>query len=372
MTDNIKLPKMPEQYYLAGGEVKTFDSDQMEAYAREAVRLNAAPAKGDLVITKNDAGHIVAVTRQDEDGVVLETLAISAPIYTAAPDPQGVPSLIESVKRTVTESGTVIEQLTLTPEGKGLLTADVGSIPGAQGVPEPAEPTNKEKLLANALEKCILASGIVRQDIDGLSGPQLLMFAEDLCQMLAAHPQQSARGVPEPADDATPGPWFVRKLERDGELKDCFVAAPDRNGFAFDAEILGDDEYRDSIQRKLADCELIVAAVNAHRATHPQQSGEQPKGRNCPGCKFSDSWGIASVQCKAQCAPTADGKGANFQPLNGPSQQSGAAQPEQERKPLTQADYCRYGVCSSDGPHALGCVEYGNRGITRNEPHGTE
>lgn len=69
------------------------------------------------------------------------------------------------------------------------------------------------------------------------------------------------------SDDATPGPWFVRKLERKGNMVDCFVAAPDRNGFAYDAEILGDDEYRDGIARKLADCELIVAAVNGARAS---------------------------------------------------------------------------------------------------------
>lgn len=36
--------------------------------------------KGDVVITTNDAGHIVAVTRQNEEGVVLSTLAISEPV----------------------------------------------------------------------------------------------------------------------------------------------------------------------------------------------------------------------------------------------------------------------------------------------------
>jgi hypothetical protein len=62
----------------------------------------------------------------------------------------------------------------------------------------------------------------------------------------------------------TPGPWFVRKLERLGEIRDCFVAAPDVLGLAYDAEILGDDEYRDGIERKLADAERIVQCVNAH------------------------------------------------------------------------------------------------------------
>lgn len=64
----------------------------------------------------------------------------------------------------------------------------------------------------------------------------------------------------------TKGPWFVSKLERHGELVDCFVSAKDVNGFAYDAEILGDDEYREEsggIERKLADARRIVACVNA-------------------------------------------------------------------------------------------------------------
>jgi hypothetical protein len=74
--------------------------------------------------------------------------------------------------------------------------------------------------------------------------------------------------VSQPLDDsATPGVWFVRKLERNGELLDCFVAAPDCQGLPYGAEILGDDEYREDtgITRKLADCELICKLVNAYR-----------------------------------------------------------------------------------------------------------
>lgn len=58
----------------------------------------------------------------------------------------------------------------------------------------------------------------------------------------------------------TPGPWFVRTRERNGEVLDCFVSAKDVNGFAYDAEIMGEDEYRDDIERKLADARLIAAA----------------------------------------------------------------------------------------------------------------
>ena len=60
----------------------------------------------------------------------------------------------------------------------------------------------------------------------------------------------------------TPGPWFVRTRENNGEIIDCFVSAHDVNGFAYDAEILGDDEYREDIDRKLADARLIAAALD--------------------------------------------------------------------------------------------------------------
>lgn len=72
---------------------------------------------------------------------------------------------------------------------------------------------------------------------------------------------------------ATPGEWTVRRVfNPDGSLRDCFVTAPDVLGYAYDAQILGDDEYRDfddadesGITRLAADCELIVRAVKEYR-----------------------------------------------------------------------------------------------------------
>lgn len=64
-------------------------------------------------------------------------------------------------------------------------------------------------------------------------------------------------------DKFTPGPWKVRTRTCDGELAGCFVEAPDVNGFAYAAEVLGDDEYRDhsgGMDRRLADCKLVAAA----------------------------------------------------------------------------------------------------------------
>ena len=40
------------------------------------------------------------------------------------------------------------------------------------------------ELLAEALSKIIIASGIVRKDIVSFSGPELLFFADDVVRML--------------------------------------------------------------------------------------------------------------------------------------------------------------------------------------------
>jgi hypothetical protein len=59
-------------------------------------------------------------------------------------------------------------------------------------------------------------------------------------------------------EKGTDGPWWVRERKQDDEIVDCFVAAKDVNGFPYDAEILGDDEYRDNIKRKVADASRIA------------------------------------------------------------------------------------------------------------------
>lgn len=95
-------------------------------------------------------------------------------------------------------------------------------------------------------------------------------------------PAATPSGAAEP-DLSTPGEWFVRY---NADKTDCFVAAPDCKGYAYGAEILGDDEYTTTnaeydrgdldagLKRKIADCELIVAAVKAYRASH----GQTPAG----------------------------------------------------------------------------------------------
>jgi hypothetical protein len=73
--------------------------------------------------------------------------------------------------------------------------------------------------------------------------------------------------------DHTPTPWKVRSPERNGEIADHFVIADDVNGYPYDAEILGEDEYREQsggLSRKLADCELIVTAVNSYASSQAE------------------------------------------------------------------------------------------------------
>lgn len=51
------------------------EPDAVFASMRAALESITQPARGEVVVTKNEAGQIVAVTRQDEDGRVLEVIA---------------------------------------------------------------------------------------------------------------------------------------------------------------------------------------------------------------------------------------------------------------------------------------------------------
>lgn len=91
-------------------------------------------------------------------------------------------------------------------------------------------------------------------------------------------------------DKNTPGEWRVRvRRERGGDaVVDCFVTAPDVHGYAYDAEVLGDDEYREEtgIDRKLADCQLIAAAPAMREALRwiRDELGKLPvRGADDPG-----------------------------------------------------------------------------------------
>ena len=74
---------------------------------------------------------------------------------------------------------------------------------------------HQNKLLAETLGACILASGIVRKDIDGFTGPELLHFGEDLRSMLEAAPQ------PAPAEQEEAAQRLRKTLDIDpGDVND--------------------------------------------------------------------------------------------------------------------------------------------------------
>jgi hypothetical protein len=59
----------------------------------------------------------------------------------------------------------------------------------------------------------------------------------------------------------TPAPWYPRIVrDEDGEVQMAFVSAKDVNGFSYDAEILGEDEYRGDVDRQLSDVHLVASA----------------------------------------------------------------------------------------------------------------
>lgn len=83
--------------YLGFAEDADFTAEQMHDYARAALAAQPVAPEGDIVVTKNDAGHIVSVTRQNDEGVVLSVVSLSAPIYTAQPVAQAPDKPIDMV-----------------------------------------------------------------------------------------------------------------------------------------------------------------------------------------------------------------------------------------------------------------------------------
>lgn len=112
---------------------------------------------------------------------------------------------------------------------------------------------HQNKLLAETLGACILASGIVRKDIDGFTGPELLQFGEDLRSMLEAAPQQEAQGVDSTALDAA-----MRAIQQSIEL----IGEPA-------------DERMRAVRRVLRGA-VIVAEDAGEAASAPQQEAQEP------------------------------------------------------------------------------------------------
>ena len=76
---------------------------------------------GEVVVTRDPAGHILAVTRQDSEGMILKVLAISAPLYStvSAEDLQVLandrPSEGEALHSWAVDAETVLRKLARSP-----------------------------------------------------------------------------------------------------------------------------------------------------------------------------------------------------------------------------------------------------------------
>jgi hypothetical protein len=111
------------------------------------------------------------------------------------------------------------------PDFDGVYRLQGGVFPVEQAAPKaaPVELSadslrHQNKLLAETLGACILASGIVRKDIDGFTGPELLHFGEDLRSMLEVAPKQEAQ---------EPIAWLVPMLQTfKGAERVHFTRAP--------------------------------------------------------------------------------------------------------------------------------------------------
>jgi hypothetical protein len=120
-----------------------------------------------------------------------------------------------------------------------------------------SEYAHHAKLLGQALGECIQAAGITRPDAS-LTGPELLLFAEDLKIHLEIT-RQVKSDVPSVLG------WKVRERRHvDGTLLGCFVEAPAAPGAPYALEVLGGDYtgYGNE-EGKLAHCNLIVALANS-------------------------------------------------------------------------------------------------------------
>ena len=157
---------------------------------------------GEVVVTKDEDGQIVAVTRQDDEGRILSVIATSDPRNSRAwPKVSGVSRdeghsrallVFFAAEPTDDEMRAVHDTLAASPTPPAEQQAAPKAAPGGLSADSLR---HQNKLLAETLGACILASGIVRKDIDGFTGPELLHFGEDLRSMLEAAPQQGVQGL---------------------------------------------------------------------------------------------------------------------------------------------------------------------------------
>lgn len=140
----------------------------------------------------------------------------------------------------------------------------------APPVQEPEISDAQASLLASALGECILASGIAGKDKDGFSGPELLMFAEDLKQML----ERSRQPVQEPDTSCRFPLCQTAKYQQDLEMqvaKELIGEQPHKAVKLIDSEIAADASrhWSEDGVDPVAFARSIEAAVLAKNGLEP-------------------------------------------------------------------------------------------------------
>lgn len=235
MTDNIKLPKMPEQTDLAHPSsersVYGYTQDDMQAFANEAVRLNAAPSE-----LRTCMAAVKTLLSRDPCMHANTAIQMIDAALAAAPEPQGVPrsdfdakvqeigrarALVQEVfdmlsadhpARTliaektgrwlvafepqgVPEDDNSPSDLDHTPEGPGV---DPFETAEPQGVAEPARPkwfNQCDRTVPEAL-RYLADHERPRGGEDRFNSAHLYQLADEI-ERTAAHPQQSGAAQPE-------------------------------------------------------------------------------------------------------------------------------------------------------------------------------
>ncbi len=201
----------------------------------DKVRLDAATA---ALISLSEAGIPTDVQ---------ELLIVGDPSRGIAPE-----SLSKAIATVLRALGTSCEQLN---KAVSNVPDQQENEPGAHGERERAlEGERHIKLLAEALGKCLVAAGIVRPDA-ALTGPELLMFAEDLERALSSPDHADAGKLVEgdgwlPIESAPKdGTWFLAyRPEPDGGTWDrlCIVCwSAEEDDFVWPDDTF--DVYRDDL-----------------------------------------------------------------------------------------------------------------------------
>ena len=181
--------------------------------------------QGELVITKNDMGHIVSVTRQNEEGVILEVLAMSAPIFNqAAPAAVAVRDERAAFEAWWREH---VSPLLYGIEADYRFWAIWQARAALAATPAAAAQVVLPEPVANvtAAVELALAHGARRVSAYGKRGDPVLLYPDDLARLLAGVSAPAAQPVQMPP--VTPGGFSRDIAELTGDSPQAQADARD-------------------------------------------------------------------------------------------------------------------------------------------------